>query len=98
MLILEDSLLEASRIHIFPYFRKSSHPSSSTQCELLAPWLKEAYENHAFLQANILAAYEQSSKMSFLEEMKITFSQEKVLMKSLSTPSSIHHHDDQNHG
>ena len=27
-----------------------------------------------------------------------SFSQEKVLMKSLSTPTSIHHHDDQNHG
>jgi hypothetical protein len=26
------------------------------------------------------------------------FSQEKVLMKSMSTPTSIHHHDDQNFG
>jgi hypothetical protein len=86
------------RIHLFPFFRKISHPSSSTQCELLAPWLKAAYENHAFSQANIIAACEQSSKMLFLEREEGKFSQEKVIMKSLSTPSSIHHHDEQNHG
>jgi hypothetical protein len=39
-------------------WKKSSHPSNTTQCELLAPWIKAAYENHAFSQANILLAYE----------------------------------------
>jgi hypothetical protein len=65
---------------------------------MFAPWLKTTCENQAFSQANILAAYEPSSKMRFLEREESNFSQEKVLMKSLSTPSSIHHHDDQNHG
>jgi hypothetical protein len=36
--------------------------------------------------------------MSFLGRDEHNFSEEKVLMRSLSTPSSIHHHDDQNHG
>jgi hypothetical protein len=36
--------------------------------------------------------------MNLLGRDEHNFSQEKVLMKSLNTPTSIHHHDDQNHG
>jgi hypothetical protein len=84
------SLLETSRIHLFPCFRKSLHPGYSTQCEKFTPWLKAAYENQAFSHPRILAACEPSSKMSFLGRDESNFSQEKVLMKSLSTPSLIH--------
>jgi hypothetical protein len=76
----------------------SSHPGYSTQCEKFAPQLKAACENQAFSHPGILAACELSSKMSFLGRDEHNFSQEKVLMKSLNIPSSIHHHDDQNHG
>ena len=34
---LEDSLLEPSRLHLFPSLRKSSHPIYIAQCEKFTP-------------------------------------------------------------
>jgi hypothetical protein len=82
----------------FSCFREGSHPSYVTQCEKFTPQLKAACENGSFSHPEILVAYELSSKMSFLGRDEHKFSQEKVLMKSLNKTTSIHHHDDQNHG